>query len=51
MGKSFFHDRALGAYLGFAVGDALGTTVEFMLPSEIRHNHTSNCGLFSRRAR
>jgi len=29
-------ERALGAYLGLAVGDALGATVEFMLPSEIR---------------
>lgn len=30
-------ERALGAYLGFAVGDALGATVEFMMPSEIQH--------------
>ncbi|HZN47888.1 MAG TPA: ADP-ribosyl-[dinitrogen reductase] hydrolase [Ramlibacter sp.] len=29
-------DRALGAYLGFAIGDALGATVEFMLPREIQ---------------
>ncbi|MCU0837962.1 MAG: ADP-ribosyl-[dinitrogen reductase] hydrolase [Rhodospirillales bacterium] len=29
------HDRALGAYLGFAVGDALGATVEFMTANEI----------------
>ena len=28
-------ERALGAYLGFAVGDALGATVEFMTPGEI----------------
>jgi ADP-ribosyl-[dinitrogen reductase] hydrolase len=28
-------DRALGAYLAFAVGDALGATVEFMTPGEI----------------
>ncbi len=27
--------RALGAYLGLAVGDALGATVEFMTPREI----------------
>ena len=31
------HKRALGAYLGFAVGDALGATVEFMMPYEIQH--------------
>jgi ADP-ribosyl-[dinitrogen reductase] hydrolase len=30
------HDRAAGAYLGLAVGDALGATVEFMTPREIR---------------
>ncbi|MFY9696974.1 MAG: ADP-ribosyl-[dinitrogen reductase] hydrolase [Rhodoplanes sp.] len=29
------HDRALGAYLGFAIGDALGATVEFMTKGEI----------------
>lgn len=29
-------DRSLAAYLGLAVGDALGATTEFMLPSEIR---------------
>jgi ADP-ribosyl-[dinitrogen reductase] hydrolase len=29
-------DRALGAYLGFACGDALGATVEFMTPEQIR---------------
>lgn len=28
-------NRALGAYLGLAVGDALGATVEFMTPREI----------------
>jgi ADP-ribosyl-[dinitrogen reductase] hydrolase len=28
-------ERALGAYLGFAIGDALGATVEFMRPREI----------------
>lgn len=34
------HDHALGAYLGLACGDALGATVEFMLPREIR----AHCG-------
>ena len=29
-------NRALGAYLGLAVGDALGATVEFLTPGEIR---------------
>lgn len=32
-------DRALGAYLGLAIGDALGATVEFMTPREIRSMH------------
>jgi len=35
MNNNFLHDRALAAYLGLAVGDALGATVEFMLPREI----------------
>lgn len=33
------YDRALGAYLGLAIGDALGATVEFMTPREIRHRY------------
>ncbi len=32
-------DRALGAYLGLALGDALGATVEFMTPREIQARH------------
>jgi len=32
-------DRALGAYLGFAIGDALGATVEFMRPREIAQEY------------
>lgn len=39
--------RALGAYLGLAVGDALGATVEFMTPSEIQNQygvHREICG-------
>ncbi len=31
--------RALGAYLGFACGDALGATVEFMLPGQIQKRY------------
>ncbi len=31
--------RAEGAYLGLAVGDALGATTEFMTPREIRQAH------------
>ncbi|MEK6813909.1 MAG: ADP-ribosyl-[dinitrogen reductase] hydrolase [Nitrospirota bacterium] len=31
--------RALGAYLGLAVGDALGAPVEFMTQAEIRERH------------
>jgi ADP-ribosyl-[dinitrogen reductase] hydrolase len=32
-------DHALGAYLGFAIGDALGATVEFMRPREIAQQY------------
>ena len=32
-------DRALGAYLGLAIGDALGATVEFMRPREIAYQY------------
>jgi ADP-ribosyl-[dinitrogen reductase] hydrolase len=32
-------NRALGAYLGFACGDALGATVEFMSPKQIRKRY------------
>lgn len=32
-------DRAIAAYLGLAVGDALGATVEFMTPREIAAQH------------
>ncbi|WP_029009127.1 ADP-ribosyl-[dinitrogen reductase] hydrolase [Azospirillum halopraeferens] len=31
--------RALGAYLGFACGDALGATVEFLTKGEIAHQY------------
>jgi ADP-ribosyl-[dinitrogen reductase] hydrolase len=36
-------DRALGAYLGFAVGDALGATVEFMTANEIAAQYGKHC--------
>src|SRR5512137_903734 len=32
-------NRALGAYLGFACGDAFGATVEFMTPKQIRKRY------------
>ncbi len=35
LGWARLFDQALGAYLGLAVGDALGATVEFMTPREI----------------
>jgi ADP-ribosyl-[dinitrogen reductase] hydrolase len=31
--------RAVGAYLGLAIGDALGATVEFLTPREIQEKH------------
>ena len=31
--------KATAAYLGLAIGDALGATVEFLTPNEIRHQH------------
>lgn len=37
-------DRALGAYLGLAIGDALGATVEFMTPREIAHRYAEQGG-------
>ncbi|MGQ0597473.1 ADP-ribosyl-[dinitrogen reductase] hydrolase [Aquabacterium sp.] len=39
MGRVRLFDHALGAYLGLALGDALGATVEFMTPREIAHHH------------
>lgn len=40
-------DRAIAAYLGLAIGDALGATVEFMTPREIAAQygtHDTLCG-------
>jgi ADP-ribosyl-[dinitrogen reductase] hydrolase len=39
MGRARLFDHALGAYLGLALGDALGATVEFMTPREIVVRH------------
>lgn len=39
MGRARLFDHALGAYLGLALGDALGATVEFMTPREIAQRH------------
>jgi len=38
--KSELPDRALGAFLGLAIGDALGATVEFMTAPEIAAQYT-----------
>jgi ADP-ribosyl-[dinitrogen reductase] hydrolase len=37
MSDDDLHDRALGAYLGLAIGDALGAPVEFLTAREIAH--------------
>ena len=37
--------RAEAAYLGLALGDALGATVEFMTPREIAHHHAHRSGI------
>jgi ADP-ribosyl-[dinitrogen reductase] hydrolase len=45
--KMLTTDRAIAAYLGLAIGDALGSTVEFMLPTEIKAKygtHDKLCG-------
>lgn len=33
------YQRAIGAYMGLAIGDALGATVEFLTRSEIQHQY------------
>ena len=38
-------EHARGAYLGLAVGDALGATVEFLSPGEIRHKFAKQSGV------
>lgn len=39
MDKKDLLNRARAAFLGLALGDALGATTEFLLPSEIRYRH------------
>ena len=39
MDKQQIADRALAAYLGFACGDALGATVEFLKPAQIQRRY------------
>jgi len=41
-------DRACGAYLGLALGDALGATVEFMTVREIRERFAAEGGVHRR---
>ena len=44
-GSSPQAERARAAYLGLAIGDALGATVEFMTPHEIRQKHGTHCDI------
>jgi ADP-ribosyl-[dinitrogen reductase] hydrolase len=39
MAMQDLENKALGAYLGFACGDALGATVEFMNPGQIQRHY------------
>ncbi|MBT8439315.1 MAG: ADP-ribosyl-[dinitrogen reductase] hydrolase [Gammaproteobacteria bacterium] len=39
LARQLVKDRAKAAYLGLAIGDALGATVEFMTPNEIKATH------------
>lgn len=43
MSQPTLRERALGAYLGLAVGDALGATVEFMTRREIEMKYKTHC--------
>jgi len=44
-GYAEYMQRARGAYLGLAVGDALGATVEFLTPREIRGHFARQGGV------
>ena len=37
--EQLYENKAIGAYLGLAVGDALGATVEFMPPAQIKKKY------------
>lgn len=39
MTKEALHNRVLGSLLGFAIGDAMGATTEFMTRAEISHKY------------
>lgn len=39
MTKKALHNKALGSLLGFAIGDAMGATTEFMTQDEISHKY------------
>lgn len=41
-GQQGLKSRSAGAFLGLAVGDALGATLEFLTPREIREQHRSH---------
>lgn len=43
LNEQMLYERALGAYLGLAVGDALGATVEFLTRSEIETQYGTHC--------
>jgi len=43
MDQISLEDRALGAYFGLAVGDALGATVEFLTKGEIAVKYGTHC--------
>jgi ADP-ribosyl-[dinitrogen reductase] hydrolase len=45
MTEPSLEDRAVAAYLGLALGDALGATVEFLTPREITHRYACQGGL------
>lgn len=38
-GDEYYQDKVVAAYLGLAIGDALGATTEFMTPNEIRKEY------------